>query len=272
MELIKTFCPWEWSQWSFQCGIWHGASPRHQWSTVHRSTNVVAMSKMAPLMVCTLLGIYLASSHWLPCKGADSLHPAWQPVTGSIKLQVPDPHVQCHGGSYESFGDGELNGSPPCLGWPSQVTGWATPLPPYLPLWGKPCFQPSGTGWKKGSFQWAWILWHKVFPMAGGSKECSGILSLAWVWSHGCGWKLVGGAHMFYWETITTCIHGKHLPQGLFTMIWCMCDLCQKVFVGLWCYPHTIDKISRWCKFPIAAVMMGWVSVCMFKAWNGCGW
>ena len=39
--------------------------------------------------------------------------------------------------------------------------------------------------------------------MAGGSKECSGILSLAWVWSHGCGWKLVGGAHMSYWETIT---------------------------------------------------------------------
>ena len=146
------------------------------------------------------------------------------------------------------------------------------PLPPYLPLRGKPCFQPSGTGWKKRSFQWAWILWHKVFPMAGGSKECSGILSLAWVWSHGCGWKLVGGAHMFYWETITTCIHGKHLPQGLFTMIWCMCDLCQKVFVGLWCYQHTIDKISLWCKFPIAAVMMGWVSVCMFKAWNGCGW
>ena len=106
--------------------------------------------KWHPLMVCTLLAIYLASSHWLPCKGADSLHPAWQPVTGSIKLQVPDPHVQCHGGSYESFGDGELNGSPPCLGWPSQVTGWATPLPPYLPLWGKPCFQPSGTGWKKG--------------------------------------------------------------------------------------------------------------------------
>ena len=34
-------------------------------------------------------------------------------------------------------------------------------------------------------------------------------------------------------ETITTCIHGKHLPQGLFTMIWCMCDLCQKVFAGL---------------------------------------
>ena len=130
-----------------------------------------------------------------------------------------------------------------------------------------PAFNPVALGGKKGSFQWAWILWHKVFPMAGGSEECSGILSLAWVWS-----KLVGGAHMFYWETITTCIHGKHLPQGLFTMRWCMCDLCQTVFVGLWCYQHTIDKINLLCKFSIAALMMGWVSVCMFKAWNGCGW
>ena len=111
------------------------------------------MSKMAPLMVCTLLGIYLASSHWLPCKGADSLHPAWQPVTGSIKLQVPDPHVQCHGGSYESFGDGELNGSPPCLGWPSQVTGWATP--PTLP--------PS-EGQTLLSTQWHWVE-KEVLPM-----------------------------------------------------------------------------------------------------------
>ena len=102
--------------------------------------------KWHPLMVSTLLAIYLASSHWLPCKGADSLHPAWQPVTGSIKLQVPDPHVQCHGGSYESFGDGELNGSPPCLGWPSQVTGWAPP--PTLP--------PS-MGQTLLSTQWHWV-------------------------------------------------------------------------------------------------------------------
>ena len=112
---------------------------------------MVAMSKMAPLMVCTLLGIYLASSHWLPCKGADSLHPAWQPVTGSIKLQVPDPHVQCHGGSYESFGDGELNGSPPCLGWPSQVTGWATPPSHPTSLTGaNPAFNPVALGGKRG--------------------------------------------------------------------------------------------------------------------------
>ncbi|CAL1155942.1 unnamed protein product [Cladocopium goreaui] len=51
------------------------------------------------------------------------------------EAEVPDPHVQCHGASYESFGDGELNGSPPCLGWPSQVT--------------------VALGGKKGSFQWA---------------------------------------------------------------------------------------------------------------------
>ena len=57
------------------------------------------------------------------------------------------PHVHCCGGSYEPFSDGGLNGSPPCLGWPNQVAGWAPTLPP---LWGNPCFQPSGTVWKKG--------------------------------------------------------------------------------------------------------------------------
>ena len=60
-------------------------------------------------------------------------------------------------------------------------------LPPYLLYGANPAFNPVALGGKKVSFQWAWILWHKVFPMAGGSKECSGILSLAWVWSHGCG-------------------------------------------------------------------------------------
>ena len=185
-------------------------------------------------MVCTLLGIYLASSHWLPCKGADSLHPAWQPVTGSIKLQVPDPHVQCHGGSYESFGDGELNGSPPCLGWPSQVTGWATP-PPTLP--------PS-MGQTLLSTQWHWV---EKRGRSNGHGFC-GIKSSPWLVAQRSAvasslW--LGFGHMAVdeslWvvpicstgETITTCIHGKHLPQGLFTMIWCMCDLCQKVFAGL---------------------------------------
>ena len=212
--------------------MWHLAWCFSKASMVHRSTNVVAMPKMTPLMVCThmCIAVVAAMSH--------------------LAME----------------------------GWMAALLVWGGPtrsqvgLPPYLLYGANPAFNPVALGGKKGSFQWAWILWHKVFPMAGGSKECSGILSLAWVWSHGCGWKLVGGAHMFYWETITTCIHGKHLPQGLFTMIWCMCDLCQKVFVGLWCYQHTIDKISLWCKFPIAAVMMGWVSVCMYKAWNGCGW
>ena len=37
---------------------------------------------------------------------------------------------------------------------------------------------------------------------------------------------------MFYWETITTCINGKHLPQGLFTMIRCMCRFMPKSVCG----------------------------------------
>ena len=96
----------------------------------------------------------------------------WQPAPclaasdGSIKLQVPDPHVQCHGGSYESFGDGELNVSPPCLGWPSQVTGWAPP--PTLP--------PS-MGQTLLSTQWHWV---EKRGRSNGHRFC-GIKSSPWL-------------------------------------------------------------------------------------------
>ena len=73
-------------------------------------------------------------------------------------------------------------------GGPTRSQVGPPPPPTLPPLTGaNPAFNPVALGGKKGSFQWAWILWHKVFPMAGGSKDCSGILSLACAWSHGCG-------------------------------------------------------------------------------------
>ena len=106
--------------------------------------------------------------------------------------------------------------------------------------------------WLKG------VQWHPLF----------GLGLVTWLWMKACGWcpYVLLGKPSLHASMENIC------PKVLFTMIWCMCDLCQKVFVGLWCYQHIIDKLSLWWKFPIAAVMMGWVSVCMFKAWNGCGW
>jgi len=60
-------------------------------------------------------------------------------------------------------------------------------LPPYLLYGANPAFNPVALCGKKGSFQWAWILWHKVFSMAGGSKDS--VASSLWL---GLGHMAVG--------------------------------------------------------------------------------